>query len=80
MLVTMLAAKIHRATVTDANLNYAGSITIDEKLLEAAGIREFQQVEVVNINNGARFATYTMKGSDGVSRSQWRCSPSSAAG
>ena len=66
MLVTMLAAKIHRATVTDANLNYAGSITIDEKLLEAAGIREFQQVEVVNINNGARFATYTMKGSDGV--------------
>ena len=57
MLVTMLAAKIHRATVADANLNYAGSITIDEKLLEAAGIREFQQVEVVNINNGARFAT-----------------------
>lgn len=66
MLVTMLASKIHRATVTDANLNYAGSITIDEKLLETAGIREFQQVEVVNINNGARFATYTMKGPDGV--------------
>ena len=66
MLVTMLAAvSFLCATVTDANLNYAGSITIDEKLLEAAGIREFQQVEVVNINNGARFATYTMKGSDG---------------
>ena len=66
MQLTMLASKIHRATVTDANLNYTGSITIDTKLLEAAGIREFQQVEVVNINNGARFTTYTMKGGDGV--------------
>ncbi len=66
MLVKMLAAKIHRATVCEANLNYVGSITIDEKLLDAAGIREFQQVEIANINTGARFCTYVMKGGDGV--------------
>ena len=65
MLLTMLASKIHRATVTDANLNYTGSITIDSRLLEAAAIREFQQVEVVNINNGARVATYAISGGEG---------------
>lgn len=58
-------SKIHRATVTDANLNYEGSITIDALLLEAADIREFEQVQVVNINNGARFETYTMVGEPG---------------
>jgi len=56
----MLQAKIHRATVTDANLHYEGSISIDEDLLEASGIREFQQVHVVDINNGARFETYAI--------------------
>jgi len=60
MLCPMLQAKIHRATVTDANLHYEGSISIDADLLEAAGIREFQQVHVVNINTGARFETYTI--------------------
>lgn len=62
MQVTMLKSKIHRATVTEANLNYVGSITIDETLLQTAGMLEYQQVQVVNINNGARFDTYTMRG------------------
>ena len=66
MQINMLTAKIHRATVTDAQLNYVGSITIDRKLLSAAGIREFQQVEVVNINNGSRLSTYAIAGGDGV--------------
>jgi aspartate 1-decarboxylase len=61
MLYPMLQAKIHRATVTDANLHYEGSISIDEDLLEAAGMREFQQVHVVDINNGARFETYAIR-------------------
>jgi aspartate 1-decarboxylase len=59
---TMCKSKIHRATVTDANLQYEGSITVDPVLLEAADIREYEQVHVVNINNGARFETYTMRG------------------
>jgi aspartate 1-decarboxylase len=58
----MLSAKIHRATVTDANLNYVGSITIDEALLEASGILVGQKVEVLNLNNGDRFGTYVIKG------------------
>ncbi len=58
----MMAAKIHRATVTDANLNYIGSITIDENLLEASGILVGQKVEILNINNGERFDTYVIKG------------------
>ena len=66
MLVKMLRSKIHRATVTEANLNYVGSITIDKKLMVAADIREFQEVEIANINTGARFTTYVMTGSDGV--------------
>jgi len=61
----MLYSKIHRATVTDANLNYIGSITIDEELLEASTIRVGQKVEIVNVNNGERFATYTIKGKKG---------------
>ena len=62
---TMLKSKIHRATVTDCDLHYVGSITIDPELLEAADIREFEQVGVVDINNGARFETYTIAGERG---------------
>ena len=62
---TMLKSKIHRATVTDANLNYVGSITVDTELLEAADINLFEQVHVVNINNGARFETYAIEGAPG---------------
>ena len=58
MEIEMLQAKIHRATVTEANLNYVGSITVDEVLLEKSGIREYQKVQVVDINNGARLETY----------------------
>jgi aspartate 1-decarboxylase len=62
---TMLKSKIHRATVTDSDLHYVGSITIDPELLEAADIREFEQVAVVDVNNGARFETYTIAGERG---------------
>jgi aspartate 1-decarboxylase len=61
----MCKSKIHRATVTDADLNYEGSITIDPVLLAAADIREFEQVHVVNVNNGARFETYAIHGKRG---------------
>lgn len=61
----MCKSKIHRATVTDADLNYEGSITIDPDLLDAADIREFEQVHVVNINNGERFETYAIQGRRG---------------
>jgi aspartate 1-decarboxylase len=62
---TMLKSKIHRATVTDCDLHYVGSITIDPELLQAADIREFEQVAVVDIDNGARFETYTIAGEPG---------------
>ncbi len=62
---TMLKSKIHRATVTDANLNYVGSITVDTDLLDAADIRPYEHVHVVNINNGARFETYAIEGARG---------------
>ena len=62
---TMLKSKIHRATVTDADLHYVGSITIDPDLLEAADMLEFEQVAVVDIDNGARFETYTIAGERG---------------
>lgn len=65
MLLEFLFSKIHRATVTDANLNYVGSITIDEDLMIAAEIREWQKVEILNINNGERFQTYVIKGKKG---------------
>ncbi|MBS3679424.1 aspartate 1-decarboxylase [Ornithinibacillus massiliensis] len=65
MNVTMLKGKLHRATVTEANLNYVGSITIDEHLMEAAGILEYELVQVVDINNGSRFETYVIKGERG---------------
>ena len=61
----MLQAKIHRATVTDSDLQYEGSITIDLDLIEAAGMREYQKVQVVDINNGSRFETYIMNGTRG---------------
>jgi aspartate 1-decarboxylase len=62
MFLTMFRSKIHRATVTEANLNYMGSITIDEALLEASGILPNEKVQVVNNNNGNRFETYVIKG------------------
>ena len=62
MLLEFLYSKIHRATVTDANLNYVGSITIDETLLKAANIKEWQKVEILDVNNGERFQTYVIKG------------------
>ncbi len=65
MTIEMLYSKIHRASVTDANLNYIGSITIDEELMEAASLRVGQKVEIVNINNGERFSTYVIKGERG---------------
>jgi aspartate 1-decarboxylase len=61
----MLKSKIHRATVTDANLNYVGSITLDEDLMDLADIREWEQVAVVDIDNGARFETYAIPGERG---------------
>lgn len=61
----MLKSKIHRARVTDANIDYEGSITIDKKLMEAADILPYEQVEVLNINNGARFTTYAIEGEKG---------------
>jgi aspartate 1-decarboxylase len=65
MQIEMLYSKIHRATVTDADLNYVGSITIDEELMEAAKLRVGQKVEILNINNGERFETYVIKGKRG---------------
>jgi aspartate 1-decarboxylase len=62
---TMLKSKIHRATVTGCDLHYVGSITIDPELLEAADILEFEQVAVVDVDNGARFETYTIAGERG---------------
>jgi aspartate 1-decarboxylase len=61
----MLRAKIHMATVTDSDINYEGSITVDEDLLEAAGIRPFEQVSISNLNNGERFETYAIPGRRG---------------
>ena len=61
----MMKSKIHRATVTDADLHYVGSITIDRELMEAADLREFEQVAVVDIDNGARLETYVIEGEAG---------------
>ena len=66
MLRTMCKSKIHRATVTGADLNYVGSITIDPVLMEAADLLEYEQVSVVNVNNGARFETYVIPGVPGA--------------
>jgi aspartate 1-decarboxylase len=61
----MLKSKIHRATVTDANLHYVGSISLDPELMAASDILEYEQVHVVDINNGARFETYAIVGGPG---------------
>ena len=61
----MLKSKIHRATITGSDLHYVGSITIDQDLLDAADIREHEQVHVVDVDNGARFETYTISGERG---------------
>ncbi len=65
MKLHMLKSKLHRATVTEANLNYVGSITIDKKLMEQANLLEYERVLVVNINNGSRLETYVMTGESG---------------
>lgn len=62
MLITVFKSKIHRATITEANLNYVGSVTVDEALLEAANLIEGEKVQIVNNNNGERFETYVIKG------------------
>ncbi|MFF2887556.1 aspartate 1-decarboxylase [Paenibacillus sp. NPDC057967] len=65
MFRTMMKSKLHRATVTEANLNYVGSITIDEDLMDAADLFENEKVQIVNNNNGARFETYVITGARG---------------
>ncbi|MBO5472512.1 MAG: aspartate 1-decarboxylase [Lachnospiraceae bacterium] len=65
MLVNMLKGKIHRASVVQAELDYVGSITVDEALLEASGIYEYERVQIVDVNNGNRFETYTIAGQRG---------------
>jgi aspartate 1-decarboxylase len=66
MLIEVLKSKIHRVTVTEADLDYIGSITIDEALMEAAGIIENEKVEIYNITNGERLATYAIRGERGT--------------
>ncbi len=65
MLITLYKSKIHRAVVTQADLNYIGSITIDENLMDAANLVEHEKVQIVNINNGERLETYVIKGERG---------------
>lgn len=65
MNITMLKGKIHRATVVQAELDYVGSITVDMDLLDAAGILEYEKVQIVDVNNGSRFETYTIAGERG---------------
>ncbi|MBN2658561.1 MAG: aspartate 1-decarboxylase [Spirochaetales bacterium] len=65
MTIEMLKAKLHRATVTDADLNYEGSVSIDPALYKAVGMMEFEKVDILNINNGARLTTYIINGKEG---------------
>lgn len=65
MNITLLHSKIHRATVTDANLDYEGSVSICPSLIEAAGLMVFQQIDIYNCNNGARLTTYVIEGEEG---------------
>jgi aspartate 1-decarboxylase len=65
MLLTVLKSKIHRAVVTGSDLNYEGSIAIDKQLIKAANLNKFEKVEIYNINNGERFATYVIEGKKG---------------
>jgi len=62
MLRTFMKSKIHRATVTEANVNYVGSITLDKRLIKAAGLLPYEQVDVLNVSNGARLTTYVIPG------------------
>lgn len=66
MTIEVLKSKIHRATITEANLHYIGSIGIDEDLMDAANLIEFEKVQVLNINNGERLETYVIKGERGT--------------
>ena len=65
MLITVMRSKLHRLTITEADLNYIGSITLDPDLLEASGLVEGEKVQIVNVNNGERIETYTIKGERG---------------
>ena len=65
MQISLLRAKVHRAEITDANLFYEGSLTLDEDLMDAAGLMEYEKIHVVNVNNGARLETYLIKGKRG---------------
>lgn len=65
MLLTMFKSKVHRATVTEANLDYKGSLTLDRDLMDAAGMLAYEQVQVLNITTGARFTTYIIEGERG---------------
>lgn len=69
MLIEILKSKIHQVTVTEANLNYIGSVTIDEDLMDASGIIENEKVQVLDINNGERLETYVIKGKEARVRS-----------
>ena len=75
MYLKMLKGKIHRAVVKQAELNYVGSITVDPVLMQAAGILEYENVQIVDIENGNRFETYTIAGEPGTVRRQDRCRP-----
>lgn len=65
MQISMLKSKIHRATITQAELNYVGSVTIDEELMEASGLYEYERVHIVNVNSGSRIETYVIAGERG---------------
>ena len=65
MEIEVLKSKIHRAVITEANLNYVGSLTLDEDLMEAANVIEYEKVQIVNVNNGTRIETYLIKGKRG---------------
>lgn len=65
MEIEILKSKVHRAVITEANLNYVGSLTLDEELMEAANMIEYEKIQVVNVNNGSRIETYLIKGKRG---------------
>jgi aspartate 1-decarboxylase len=66
MQIEILKSKLHRVTITESNLNYVGSITIDENLMDAAGLIEHEKVQIVNVNNGERLETYVIRGKRGT--------------
>ncbi|MBC7687885.1 MAG: aspartate 1-decarboxylase [Aquabacterium sp.] len=66
MQIHILKSKVHRAVITEANLNYVGSLTLDEDLMDAANMVEFEKIQVVNVNNGERLETYLIKGTRGT--------------